>query len=115
MQPRAANVRTLYVDDVRLRREIVDDQTGIERYVERDVVAASHVRWRRFGRDTRSIRDSIGVGRIATATAPVIESLFSGNVAWSNNHRKDELVRAIHVTQLFDVADGDLDLFAGKN
>src|SRR5688572_29886197 len=100
MQPRAANVRTLYVDDVCFRREIVDDQTGIERYVERDVVAASHIRWRRFGSDTRSVRDSIGIGRIAAATAPVIESLGSGNVARSNHHRKHELIRAIHVAQL---------------
>ena len=32
-QSRAANVGPLYVDDVCLRREVVDDQTGIKRYV----------------------------------------------------------------------------------
>src|SRR6185312_13778612 len=74
-QTRAVNVRTLYVDGVRLRCEIVDDQPGIECYVERDVVAASHSGWRRIGSDARCIRDAIGVGRITAATASMVASL----------------------------------------
>src|ERR1044071_6847439 len=95
------------------RIDVVEDEAGIKCDVERDVVTAAHRGWRRVGSDTRCIRNPIGIGSKAVALRS--SGRRTGNVAWSNNHRKHKLVRAVNVVQSLDVADRDLYLLARKN
>src|SRR5262249_28665025 len=98
---------------MRLRSDIVDDESGIELYVERNIVAAAEAKRRHLWSYPRSIWNLIGVRTKAVSSFRSL--LFARDVTRSDNHRKNKFVLAIFIFQCFDVADCDLDLFTGQN
>src|SRR6266567_2620420 len=70
----------------------------------------------RSRRNARSVRYLIRVWRKTISVCICLGAArVAGNVARPNDHGKHEFVRAIFVLQGLDIADRNLDLFAGKN
>src|SRR5215203_2777490 len=101
MKSCVTGIGTFDVDGVRLGIERVDDQSRVERHVERDVMSAAHA-WRQRRRsDARTIRHLI---RVRSKTITSFGRLGgAGNVTWSHDHRKNKLIRAVYVAQRFHV------------
>src|SRR2546428_7752593 len=80
------------------------------------MVAGAHAFGERVWRNARSVRHLIGVWRKTISVCIWLGAgRVAGNVARPNDHGKHEFIRAVFVLQSLDIADRNLDLFAGKN
>src|ERR1043166_5470291 len=98
---------------MRIRVNAIDDQTGIELNVERNIMTATQSRRRHLRGYARSIGNLISVSRKAVSAFRDLR--IAGNVTRSDNHWENKLIRAIFVLQSLNVADCDLDLITGQN
>src|SRR5262249_49321090 len=101
---RAVYIGPFNVDCVSGRVNTVDDQAGIKRDIERDVMTGTRSRGSDFRVESGSVRHCRSV-----------RLTCFWDVTRGDHHGKYKLVCAVFVLQRFDITDGDLDLLAGQN